>query len=553
MGKLEDLIEKVTKLNDEKKYSEVIDILTDAVLEEYKSAELYTEKGRAFSGIGEFNNAINANEKAIAINPKYANAYNYLGVCWYFSGHMGKAIALFNKAIELNPNLSAAYINRAVLWNNKENYEEAVDDYTKAIKIKPDYVRAYQLRGHVFNSIKDFQKAIKDWETAINIDGSFSWLQYDIDRAKAKLGEVIITPGVKQEKEFYFLEELLRPLPDSKFKKELKTKGYNLVDTLDSLRKHTTPNGIFPLAHYTKLKVADIIVAHAKPDEAKMRYYNVVYMNDPEEGKVILEYLKDKKISKAFAEGEKGDENNIYLGSFMEASNVKDKLGHEDDLVMWRTYGKDENSMEAAGCCLVIDANFFDRGKGTIRGDMRSKQDGDEDGTDAADYTEQSLFKVIYYDKRKKQIVDDKKGDITKDMKKLREQLKELISLGEKESREMQSIISSIVYRFLSELRYMVKSADYAFENEYRVIQYKSVRMKEDGKGATENDKVKLDMQSGPPRRLYIESAKPILPHLKKIILGPKVPNPQQWMYLETEMRRKGYDMKLAYSTCKFQ
>ncbi len=38
------------------------------------------------------------------------------------------------------------------------------------------------------------------------------------------------------------------------------------------------------VAHYTKLKVADILTS---ADESRMRYYNVVYMNDPEEGKSI--------------------------------------------------------------------------------------------------------------------------------------------------------------------------------------------------------------------------------------------------------------------------
>jgi predicted Zn-dependent protease len=45
---LEEQLKKAQELNKAKKYSEVIELLTDKVLEEYKSADLWTEKAEAY-------------------------------------------------------------------------------------------------------------------------------------------------------------------------------------------------------------------------------------------------------------------------------------------------------------------------------------------------------------------------------------------------------------------------------------------------------------------------------------------------------------------------
>ena len=110
--------------------------------------------------------------------------------------------------------------------------------------------------------------------------------------------------------------------------------------------------------------------------------------------------------------------------------------------------------------------------------------------------------------------------------------------------------INKIIYRFLTEIRYLFKSSDYAFENELRVIQYAlpSSNIKDNLVKVDDNGGLSL------PRRLYIESNKPVRQYISKIYLGPKVPNPQIWMYLETTMKMKGYNkMELKISETKFQ
>lgn len=122
----------------------------------------------------------------------------------------------------------------------------------------------------------------------------------------------------------------------------------------------------FLVGHYTKLSVIPkLIVADGS---GRFRLQNVRYLNDPSEGKVMMQYIK-----KAWTNQEKADKNNtkhelfssliklyqsedrkddssprhslrssIYIGCF------SDRL---DQLNMWSRYGDG-----GKGCCLAIDA-----------------------------------------------------------------------------------------------------------------------------------------------------------------------------------------------------
>ncbi len=188
----------------------------------------------------------------------------------------------------------------------------------------------------------------------------------------------------------------------------------------------------------------------------------------------MLECLDDPDIENSFKPGRLEEENNVYLGSFLPAS-------HEDDLVMWRTYGKDEKNMEAAGCSIVIDINFFDKDGNYLQPQLRpsSKKD-DEPVDDNKNVFGQSLYRVLYYDRRQKRMVEENGNTVQKGIDDLIKSPEKRIDffkrLSSTPTLPINSVINRIIYRILSELRYLFKSSDYVFENELRVIQYRIFR-----------------------------------------------------------------------------
>ena len=302
-------------------------------------------------------------------------------------------------------------------------------------------------------------------------------------------------------------------------------------------------------------------------------------MNDPEEGKVLKEILTrnkaEKEIEEYFAETRlftNGDysDSNVYLGSFLPApSGNERKDTHEDELVMWRTYGKDENMNEASGCSIVIDNEFFFWRTADSRPRIIQSFDDtlmlvNETNTDfktpvtqtdekihekeKTDFynEEQELYRVLYYNSAEDKIenkIDFNSTQLNEDIKSLKQTLK--VFIAERKAGNDKEI-DTIIARGLSELRYFFKSANYSFENEYRVIQYCDPKSK----------LVKFDeKQKTIPRVLYVESTKALKPYIKKLYLGPKVSHPERWMYLEVALRRGSgkNDVKVVASSCKFQ
>ena len=120
-----------------------------------------------------------------------------------------------------------------------------------------------------------------------------------IDRAKSRLGKKVTTSEKNEDKPFYLFVNVLNnyeDIPGEERGAILEKADEVMLNIVDEIRMHTAMNVTDDVVHYTKLKVADIIVSN---DDSRLRYYNVVYMNDPEEGKVLLDCLNDKQITEA--------------------------------------------------------------------------------------------------------------------------------------------------------------------------------------------------------------------------------------------------------------
>lgn len=104
--------------------------------------------------------------------------------------------------------------------------------------------------------------------------------------------------------------------------------------------------GSTPLAHYTSSSVCNKLFGVVNGDDSSpMRIGSSSYMNDPSEGKGLLELLSlqdlelENKVDCSF--------HNAFFACFSSRVN---------DLNQFRLYGK-EDGVEASGCCLVFNKN----------------------------------------------------------------------------------------------------------------------------------------------------------------------------------------------------
>ncbi|MFN0157003.1 MAG: tetratricopeptide repeat protein [Bacteroidota bacterium] len=541
------------------------------------SSVIYYNRAISYDDKEDYDRAIADYSKAIELKSDFVDAFTNRGICYAKKRDYGLAIADFSKAIELEPE-AEAYYNRGNTYIDSADYDLAISDFNKAIELTPGYVRAYNNRGVAFRKKKAYEAAIANFKKAIELEPNDALFQRNLgdtlfalgkytealaayesavklkpksafyqslrDKVKAKLGEAVTPSSTtlaspdNTANTASYIEQLLFGL-DERDKKQIRMAWVDVDEVIDRIRKLLVYSGKEAVVHYTRLKVADII---AMRPESNLRYSNVVFMNDPEEGSVFLEHLADDELVKAFERGDNRDDNNIYLGSFL----PEDK---SDYLIMWRTYGKNEQNDEATGCSFLVNSGFFDREGGSLYAEAGKtgplKQEETKDTLHS-----QPLYKVVYYDREIKQLVKDG-YDLTKlttEIENFKDRLRVLLRLRISDAPDnlepKNGVIDGLVYRFISELRYFFKSAEYQFEKELRIIKYYPI---EDPRVISDKDGIEV------PRKLYIESTKKVQPFLSEIILGPKVVHPERYMYLEAQLRKHGHSTRVRKSDLSYQ
>ena len=104
--------------------------------------------------------------------------------------------------------------------------------------------------------------------------------------------------------------------------------------------------GLIPMAHYTSPHVCHILFGiGGKETASPMRLGSSTYMNDPSEGRGLLDLLNQQDLE--LENKADGTSHNAFFTCFSSRVN---------DLNQFRLYGK-EGGVEASGCCLVFNKN----------------------------------------------------------------------------------------------------------------------------------------------------------------------------------------------------
>lgn len=172
---------------------------------------------------------------------------------------------------------------------------------------------------------------------------------------------------------------------------------------------HITPIelGFTPMAHYTSPHVCHILFGIGGNDTASpMRIGSSTYMNDPSEGKGLLDLLNQQDLE--LENKTDGTSHNAFFTCFSSRVN---------DLNQFRLYGK-EGGVEASGCCLVFNKNGDWLKESDISVPFRSlseksgkdSDDLPEDGFWNDEYEKLPLYQVAYIAYKDEYIAEKKCG-----------------------------------------------------------------------------------------------------------------------------------------------
>jgi tetratricopeptide (TPR) repeat protein len=163
--------------------SEDIGNIEEAILSDQKAialnpnnAEAYNNLGAKLNEAGRFQEAIEQFNKALNINPYLNTAYNNLGNAYASIGRYSKAIEMFKKALELNPDSADVYNNFGKAYYGMGQKEKAIVFLKRAIEIKPDFAYSYANLAVIYYNAKEEELAKEYRDKAVSLDSNFSRL-----------------------------------------------------------------------------------------------------------------------------------------------------------------------------------------------------------------------------------------------------------------------------------------------------------------------------------------------------------------------------------------
>ena len=379
---------------------------------------------------------------------------------------------------------------------SKKN-KKAIENYTQAIKLPTDdntKAGAYAGRGTAYARQKEYDKAINDFNAA---------LQYGISDEVIKTYRKQEEQGIAKNilEVFASTAQILNQLKVSK-------------DSEDKYLSHTTGLPVF-----TQL----LVPTHKNEKPGSFRMYHIAYTNDPTEGRVLF-----NNMNIPLDEATQGrDIPYVMVASFCGGKDPQAL----DTLPIWKMYGDD-----AQGIGLLFkksDIAYHKKGHAHYSESTMLSDTGNTNKkvTHATSQTlsnkaneknatpPQILYKVHYV---KSDETDETKND---EEQVIYEKLKDIKTNLETIQKEQKDIYNKTL-ELLNGIRYLIKDANYAYEQEYRLLCFAN---KEhipeilESEDITEQTKDTKDTNTGslPRIRIYIETE--ILKKLCKVITAPKV------------------------------
>lgn len=162
------------EFDDEKPQGKVLNF--GSATETDKSAEQWYELGARYdTDEATVEQAIEAYEKSLEVDPDYFPAVVNLGNLYFEKGRYDKARELYRKADRLSPNSHKVLFNLGNLHDELGLFDQALDYFKQAIAVFPLYADAHFNIAVVYEKLGMVSRAREHWEQYLKIDNSGEW------------------------------------------------------------------------------------------------------------------------------------------------------------------------------------------------------------------------------------------------------------------------------------------------------------------------------------------------------------------------------------------
>lgn len=136
---------------------------------DYAPEEVYTVLGRAYQANDQYQEAINAHQKAVSINPNYFQAWVNLGIAHRLAGDLNRAEESYNQALAIEPNYAELHASLGALYIFRKEPEKAIQSLDKAISLNNQLAVAHANLAVAFAMLGRFTMAEQELQRATSL------------------------------------------------------------------------------------------------------------------------------------------------------------------------------------------------------------------------------------------------------------------------------------------------------------------------------------------------------------------------------------------------
>jgi tetratricopeptide (TPR) repeat protein len=172
------LVGQCTVLNQMQQYEQALAacqkaIQGDGVWWEMGVAQAWNQQSQALAGMGNYEAALAAANRAVGIAPNLAVAWSDRSVVLWYLKNYTEALTSVNRALELDPNAAQAWGNQARIfrslgqsqaeWDSNaatRYYQQAITSYQRALQLQPNNAELWANQSAVYWVLQDYNNAL---------------------------------------------------------------------------------------------------------------------------------------------------------------------------------------------------------------------------------------------------------------------------------------------------------------------------------------------------------------------------------------------------------
>jgi protein O-GlcNAc transferase len=146
--------------------------------------------GEQLAHQGQVEEAIDAFQKALQVDPKYADGHFNLGVLFRGQGKLDDAIESYKRAIAVKPKHFDAMYNLGNALKEKGMLDEAVTAFQQSLSIKPDFAEAHNNLGNALRELKRLEEAGVSYQNALSVNPDYIDAQNNLGITCSEMGKM---------------------------------------------------------------------------------------------------------------------------------------------------------------------------------------------------------------------------------------------------------------------------------------------------------------------------------------------------------------------------